>query len=165
MWRGRQGRRRQTDPYALILLVQLAQQIAQMERKPPVTLAAIASMLPAPHQLHVPLQYVLCNKWHLFSCHLEFGLITIIIRLLHAACFMVYYDEFLPVNLRPPSIQHACLQPYLIVQVGQHTVLSTADLHPSLTDPSGLQTACSCSHQQDTYSLENTTQQQPCMAT
>jgi hypothetical protein len=39
MWR---GRRRGTDPYAVILLMQLAQQIAQLERKPPVTLAAIA---------------------------------------------------------------------------------------------------------------------------
>ena len=42
MWRG--GRRRGTDPYAVLLLVQLGQQIAQLERKPPVTLAVIAGM-------------------------------------------------------------------------------------------------------------------------
>lgn len=36
---------------------------------------------------------------------------------LAAACFLAYYNEVLPPQLQPPSVQHACLQPYLIVQV------------------------------------------------
>jgi hypothetical protein len=39
-----------------------------------------------------------------------------------AACFLTFYDEVLPPQLRRliPSVAKGCLQPYSIFQVGQH---------------------------------------------
>lgn len=215
MYRGRRGRRG-ADPYATLLLVQLLQQIAQLERKPPVTLAAIAGKVGVREyssgQQGVPVLCVLgaagsymCVACWLLHCladctrvqqqwarrtavhtrdsswcggacatvctqalersavphaeadwpHCVFASLpilplatapylnhplnhfflfipphpptTLACTHLHphphpnqpttTACFLAFYNELLPPPLRPPSVQHACLQPYLIVQV------------------------------------------------
>lgn len=48
-----------------------------------------------------------------------------------AACFLTFYDEVLPPQLRSliPSVGKACLQPYSILQVGAE-LCSTAVVQP-----------------------------------
>lgn len=116
MWRGR--RRGSTDPYAVIIFFRLAQQIAQLENKPPVTLAAIAGWdqinRSAGNSGILACCTLLRDGHHTDTC--RFVLVAPL-----AACFLAYFsDEVVPPHLRPAGldIKHGCLQPYLIVQVG-----------------------------------------------
>lgn len=125
------------DAYLIIMAAQLVRQIAQLERKPPVTLSIIAGESTRTRSVQ--------RRWLLCACKPSRGFCALQARcvvrsrmlcaclcMLSAGCVAAYYSYLLelPPWARPPPLSAACLQPSLIVRNRQwRRLLWSAALH------------------------------------